>query len=119
MKKSLIALIIISSTLGAIAQLLLKTGMNNYGSINLGPDVLLAILEPFVLLGLITYFISSVSWIMVLSKADLSLAYPLGAINYVIVAIIGWTLLNETLSLLRIGGIGIIILGVYIVGKSQ
>jgi len=119
MKKDLVALILISTTLGALAQLLLKTGMNSYGPINFGIDMILAVFQPYVFIGLITYFISATSWIMVLSKAEVSYAYPFAALGYGIVALLGWAFLNETVSLLRIAGIGVIIFGVYIVGKSK
>lgn len=119
MKKDLLALIIISSTLGAIAQLSLKTGMNAYGKISFGPDMISAVFQPLVFLGLTIYFLSSVTWILALSKADVSFVYPFASLGYVIVTILSGTILNEQISTLRIIGVSVIILGVYVVGKTS
>lgn len=111
----LIWLIIISTTLSAAAQLTLKTGLNEYGTIN---NLLNVLFQPLIITGLTLYVISATSWILVLSKAEISYAYPLGAISYAIVAILGFTLMNETINELRIAGITVILIGVYMVGKS-
>jgi len=119
MKKEVLGLILLSIIIGSIAQILLKTGMNNYGKITPGIDMILAVFHPLVFTGLLMYFISATFWIIVLSKVEVSFAYPFGAINYVIVGFLSWLLLNESLNSLRLLGIGIIISGVYIISKSK
>jgi drug/metabolite transporter (DMT)-like permease len=105
--------------LGAIAQLLFKVGMNAYGSIGFGLEMIMALFQPLVFLGALTYFLSSLLWITVLRKVDVSWAYPFASLGYAIVALLGWLFLQEQISLLRILGIGVIISGVYVVGKSK
>ena len=119
MKKNVFVMIIMSTLLSVTAQLILKTGMNDYGSISLGLDIIRAVFHPLVFVGLITYFFSAVLWIMVLSKVEVSYAYPFAALGYVIVTFLGWLLLNESVNALRIIGVIIIITGVYVVSKSK
>ncbi len=118
MKNELIILILISVILGSIAQLTLKSGMNQIGSINLNTEIIKALLNPLVITGLMIYAVSSITWVMILSKSEVSYAYPFASLGYVIVAILGWLVMNETINLLRIIGISVIITGVIIVSKS-
>jgi multidrug transporter EmrE-like cation transporter len=98
--------------LNASAQLLLKAGTN---AMPLGPGLAL---EPHILGGLACYAISVVVWIIGLSRVPVSIAYPMLSIGYVVNAIAAWQLLGESLSLLRLAGIGVIIAGVFMVARS-
>ena len=98
--------------LNASAQLLLKAGTN---AMPLGPRLAL---EPHILGGLACYAVSVVVWIIALSRVPVSMAYPMLSIGYVVNAIAAWQLLGESLSPLRIAGIGVIIAGVFMVARS-
>ena len=98
--------------LNAAAQLLLKAGTN---AMPLGLGLAL---EPHILGGLACYAISVVVWIVALSRVPVSIAYPMLSIGYVVNAIAAWQLLGESLSLLRLAGIGVIIAGVFMVARS-
>jgi len=71
-----------------------------------------------VLLGFILYGVSSLLWLMVLSKRDLSYAYPMIAAGYVLVVFLSWVFFKEEIPLLRIAGLVLICAGVVIVGIS-
>ncbi len=113
-----IALILISLTLGSFAQLSLKAGMSDFGSAE-GGKIILAVFHPLVLLGLVIYFLSSITWLIAISRTEVSYAYPFISLSYVLVALLGWAFLNESINLLRIVGISVIMAGVYIIGKSK
>jgi len=98
--------------LNAAAQLLLKAGTN---AVPLG--VRLAI-EPHVLGGLACYVVSVVVWVVALSRVPVSIAYPMLSIGYVVNAIAARYLLGETLTPMRLVGIGVIIVGVFMVARS-
>src|SRR5262245_58092057 len=98
--------------LNAVAQLLLKAGTN---AMPLG--IRLAI-EPHILGGLACYGVSVVVWVVALSRVPVSIAYPMLSIGYVVNAIAAWALLGEAVSPMRIAGIGIIVVGVFIVARS-
>jgi len=59
-----------------------------------------------------------VVWVIGLSKVPVSIAYPMLSIGYVINAAAAYYLLGEAVTPMRFVGIGIIILGVFIVARS-
>jgi len=69
-------------------------------------------------LGLVCYAISVVVWILALSRVDVSIAYPMLSIGYVVNAVAAWQLFDEPMVPGRIIGIGIIIIGVYVLARS-
>jgi len=98
--------------LNATAQLLLKAGTN---AMPLG--VRLAI-EPHILAGLACYVISVVVWVVALSRVPVSIAYPMLSIGYVVNALAAWALLGETVTTMRMAGIAVIVVGVFMVARS-
>jgi len=59
-----------------------------------------------------------VVWIMALSRVEVSIAYPLLSIGYVVNAIAAYYLFGEAVTPMRLTGIAIIIVGVWIVARS-
>jgi multidrug transporter EmrE-like cation transporter len=106
------SLILVGVLLNAAAQLLLKAGTNAM------PLGLRLALEPHILAGLACYVVSVVVWIVALSRVPVSIAYPMLSIGYVVNALAAWYLLGEAVTPMRIAGIGIIVLGVFIVARS-
>ncbi|MBI3547182.1 MAG: EamA family transporter [Gammaproteobacteria bacterium] len=109
--------------LNAGAQLLLKEGMRRIGFFefawtNVVPVGLQVAANPFVLAGIFTYVVSVGVWLLVLSRVEVSFAYPLLSVGYIVNAVAGYYLFQENLSLTRITGILIIIAGVYLVTRS-
>jgi multidrug transporter EmrE-like cation transporter len=116
-------LIMLGVLLNAAAQLCLREGMRRIGHFdftwsNALPIALQAAGNVFVLGGLLCYVISVAVWLMVLSRVEVSFAYPLLSVGYIVTAIAGYYLFQENLSLTRITGIVIICIGVYFVTKS-
>jgi multidrug transporter EmrE-like cation transporter len=62
--------------------------------------------------------VSVVVWIMALSRVEVSIAYPMLSIGYVVNALAAWYLFGEAVTLTRLAGIGVIIIGVYLVARS-
>ena len=109
--------------LNASAQLLLKAGTNSVGVFEFSRDNLVPIgwklaTEPHIVGGLGCYVISVVVWIMALSRVEVSIAYPLLSVGYVVNAIAAWYLFGEAVTPLRLTGIGVIIIGVCLVARS-
>jgi multidrug transporter EmrE-like cation transporter len=98
--------------LNAAAQLLLKAGTN---AVPLG---LRLAIEPHVVGGLACYVVSVVVWLVALSRVPVSIAYPMLSIGYVVNAIAARYLLGEALTPMRLVGIGVIIVGVFVVARS-
>ena len=55
---------------------------------------------------------------LVLSKVEVSFAYPFLSIGYVVTAFAGYWLLGESLSVMRIVGILVICIGVYLISRG-
>lgn len=117
-------LILTGVLLNAAAQLVLKKGMSQIGSIQVDINsiltmVLKASTNIYVWSGLIFYVISFVVWLMVLSRVEVSYAYPFLSIGYIIAAFVGYFYFGESMTLNKIGGIIIIIcLGVFLLYRS-
>ena len=104
-------------------QTLLKLGLNDIGGISLfeGNPVrsLRGVLNtPWIILGFALYGASAVLWLDVLSKLDFSMAFPLVSLTYVFALVIGRFLFHETVGLDRIGGVLLILCGLFIVVRS-
>ncbi len=117
------SLILTGVLLNAAAQLLLKAGTNAVGHFefhfdNLVPIGLKLALQPHILGGMTCYAISLVVWIMALSRAPVSIAYPMLSIGYVINAFVAWQWFGEPLSAQKLLGISVIVVGVYLVARS-
>jgi len=123
----LIAFILVSVGLAAVAQLTLKHGMNQvtqHGEIPLDlgrpVDVLRRIaLNASVWAGLATFVLSAAVWLIVLSRASLSFAYPFASLTYVLILVFDRFVLNEPISGLRYGGVALIIAGLLLISRTH
>jgi len=69
--------------------------------------------------GLACYVVSVGVWLLGLSRVDVSIAYPMLSLGYIVNALAAWWLFGEAVTLQRAVGIGIIIVGVYVVARSH
>ncbi len=98
----------------------LKAGMTRVGPItgSFLHYAFNAITTPLVLLGLFSYVASVSLYMMVLSKTDLSFAYPLlMSIGYVLIVLVSFLIFKEPFSAYKWIGIGLILIGVILVGR--
>jgi len=116
-------LILSGVLLNAMAQLALKQGMRKIGAFDFKPGEILAALlsaatNPFIFIGLVCYVISVGIWLLVLSRVEVSYAYPLLSIGYIVTAFAGYFFLNEDMGLTRCAGVLIICFGVWVITKT-
>jgi len=109
--------------LNAAAQLFLKGGTNSIGQISFGNGNYLQILmrvafEPYIIAGLACYVFSVAIWIVALSKVEVSVAYPMLSIGYVVNAIAAWYLFGEMISVQKLVSLLLIIAGVILMARS-
>ena len=109
--------------LNALAQLLLKAGVAPLGPIPLEPSVALPLagrlLQQWPLhAGLGCYVVSVALWIVALSRTDVSTAYPMLSLGYVVNAIAASYLFGEVIGPARVLGIALILAGVFLVAKA-
>lgn len=111
---------LISIVLGALAQLLLKLGVISSspdGAFTLHSICRLLCNLQFIL-GIIFYGMSLLIWLYILAHLELSKAYPLVSLGYIITMFLGFFFLNEPLSFLKIIGVSLIVIGVFCISRS-
>lgn len=116
-------LILLGVLLNAGAQLLLKAGMNQIGHFqfsteNVLPIFLKVMMSPPILTGLFAYVMSVGVWLLVLSRVQVSFAYPMLSVGYIVNAVAAYYLFGETFSVMRVTGIFVIMSGVYMISQS-
>jgi drug/metabolite transporter (DMT)-like permease len=119
----LIALILLSVALAAVAQLTLKHGMNQVvdrsGQLALDAASIRAVVTtPAVWLGLALFGLSAVVWLAVLSRATLSYAYPFASLTYVLILLADRFLLDQPVPGLRYAGVACIVVGIVLVAQT-
>jgi multidrug transporter EmrE-like cation transporter len=124
MKAPQLALVLSGVLLNAIAQLLLKAGAGSLAGVELRPANALLIAGRLVasapiIAGLACYALSVVLWILALVRVEVSVAYPMLSLGYVVNAVAAWWLFGENLSGARLAGIGVILVGVWLVARSS
>lgn len=119
-----IVFILFTVLTNAAAQLMLKQGMVSLGPISFTADTMVArffqiLFNPWVFAGLTTFAISMVSHLYVLSKVELSFAYPFLSLAYVAVAVFAYFVFREDLNSWRIAGIAFICVGTILIAQSD
>lgn len=116
-----IILILVSVLLNSAAQLCIRKGMLQVGEVGLNGLLMNAgnMISNLWLWGAaFCYAVSIFIWLIVLSKVEVSFAYPFLSIGYVVATFAGYYFLEESLTLARIIGILVICIGVYIISRG-
>jgi drug/metabolite transporter (DMT)-like permease len=120
-RRESIALVFCCTFIGAAAQILMKIGAGNLPAV--GPTVILG--NPLIVLknialmaGLSLYGLFTLMLIFALRDGELSIIYPVIALNYVWVTFLSLIFFHETLNPMKACGITIIVLGVVVLGRG-
>jgi uncharacterized membrane protein len=105
-KSNSMMLLIFATVLGGVGQFLFKFAF-------LDRSLILTLAA-----GLCAYAISTAIYFYVLSRVNLSWAYGLNGITYVLAVVLAATVLAENVSVLRWIGVAVIVIGVVVVGSS-
>ncbi len=121
----LIGLILLSVCLAALAQLTLKHGMNQVTADNGGTAIALnaaslkaMVTNLSVVGGLAIFGLSAVIWLLVLSRASLSFAYPFASLSYLFIVLAARFVLHEHIPPLRWAGVALIMTGIVLVAQT-
>ena len=125
MSTSTFALALISILFSASAQISLKSGMSGAaiqqaltsGSSKLDSAWLIAS-NGYVIFGLLLYGAGAIIWLLVLAKVDVTLAYPLVGLGFILTMLFGIFLLGEHVTLSRAAGTLLIVSGVVLLARS-
>lgn len=114
--------LIISVLLGAAAQVALKKGMLAVGQMSIAtfvPNIEKILFNPYTLSGILLYGSSLMVWLIVLSRMELSKAYPFVSLGYLITFACGIILLDEKMSYYKIFGSMFIVGGIFIMSQGE
>ena len=120
-----ILLLLIAPVLAATGQTLLKIGTTKASNLNFSSfkeifnSFMKLMFVPEFTIAIPIYVVSFILWVYLLSRNDLSFAYPFLSLAYVIVFIFSWVFLSEDISFMRWTGAFLITLGVCIIGMSK
>lgn len=107
-----------------LGQMLVKKGMTVAGPSPSSLNELIfyliknMVLNPYIVVGLFVSVISTLSWMYVLSKAELSFAYPFTSVTFPLVLLLSALVFGESISLQRWIGIILLVVGLIFVSKS-
>ncbi|MCD8182038.1 MAG: SMR family transporter [Bacteroides sp.] len=116
-----ILLILISVLLNCAAQLCIRKGMLLVGEVGMSGlvhNIGGMLMNLWLWAAMFCYAVSILMWMAVLSKVEVSFAYPFLSIGYVVAAVVGYYFFGESLTLTRIMGILVICIGVYLISRS-
>lgn len=120
-----IVVMLVAITAGTIGDILLTKGMREIGDLSamnlrgILNAVLQALTNPKLMFGTTMLAVFFLLWLAVLSWEDLSIALPMQALNYVLVAILAKYMLHEQVSPLRWAGIVLVCIGVILITSSS
>ena len=118
-----IFILIFSILISSFAHLFLKKGVSgsrfedliNEGFYSL---FIYIISNPWIVGGMFLHGCALVVWLFALSRVDISFAYPFLALGYVIISIMAWLWLGETVTATRMMGMLIIITGLVVLSRG-
>ena len=76
------------------------------------------IFDPFVFSGLVATFVSGLCWMATLSKLEISYAYPITSLGFVLVVLLSGFLFGESLNAWRIWGVILIVAGITVASQG-
>jgi glycosyltransferase involved in cell wall biosynthesis len=123
----LLGMILLSVVLAAVAQLTLKYGMNQVTHNGAQPLVLGSPAQtagriasvPMVWIGLVIFGLSAIVWLIVLSRASLSFAYPFASLTYVIIVLFDRFVLGQDIPSIRYLGVALIVAGIVLISRTH
>jgi multidrug transporter EmrE-like cation transporter len=118
-----IPLILFTVLTNFLSQIMLKKGMTTIGKVELSlsglmSSVLDVICNWSIILGILVMVISMASHLVVLSRVDISFAYPFLGLSFVLITIYGHFYLAETVTMWRVIGVLLICSGVAVVART-
>jgi multidrug transporter EmrE-like cation transporter len=118
-----IMIILGSIMLSSTAHVLLKKGAMSSSEMTLSGQSLLmnvwvVATNPWVIAGMCLHVSALAVWMWALSRVDISFAYPFLAVGYVFVSLMAWQWLGESITVTRVLGMAIIVVGIIVLSRG-
>lgn len=111
-------LLLVNIILLVAGQTLWKMGLSGMDLTFTVHGIIKMLINPYILVGLFIYSAATIIWFYILSRAELSLVYPLQSLCYVAAAVVAILVFKESIPPTRWFGVGLIILGAYFVSPK-
>ena len=116
--------IFLSILFAVISQLIIKWKMHNY-DLTQYPSMIekfsfafSMLFNPYIILSILLTLLSGLSWMIAMTKFDISYAYPFTALGFVFILIFSALLFHEALTWYKAIGVLLIISGIFITSRS-
>ena len=117
-------LVVVAVALGGAGHVMLSKSIRPVGDLTeaptgrLGGMVGRALSSPWLVAGIALQALFFVTYLMLLSRADVSQLLPMTALDYIVVALLAQWILGEAITPARWAGIGLIVVGVALVSRT-
>ena len=117
--------LILAICFGVVSQLIIKWKMSafSFDDYETWQDKFILafsmLLNPYIIIALILTLLAGVTWMIAMTKFEISYAYPFTLLGLVLVTIFSVVFFGESISVYKIGGIALIILGVVVISKGM
>jgi len=115
-----IVLLVIDILMVVAGQFLIKHGVSQvgkFGDMGVAKFLLGALTNIHVITGIGLYALSAVVWLALLSRVELSVAYPMLSLGYVLIVLVAWAFLHEPMTPWKAIGVVLIAIGVWLVNR--
>ncbi len=116
--------ILLTVTFAVTSQMIIKWQMKYYSFENY-PTIIekfyfasKLLINPYILLSIFLTLLSGLSWMIAMTKFDISYAYPYTSLGFVLILICSHYLFGEVLSVYKIIGVLCIVLGILILSRD-
>jgi len=75
------------------------------------------LLNPWIIASVVSTFLAGVSWMMALTRFEISYAYPFSALTYVLVLVAGVLLFQDGLNVGKLAGTALVVLGIVVMAR--
>ena len=105
------------------SQLIMRWQVSVAGPLPLGTSAKLGyvadlLLSPWVMSGIGATFLAGVSWMLAMTKFEISYAYPFVSLNYIFVLAASFLLFQEAMSVTKLAGSALVIIGIIVIAKG-
>lgn len=116
MDARVILLMLFSVACGVAGQCFFRFGMKAVGPVDFGFNIIWHFLRPPIVAGIVCYCVATSSWLVIVSRVPLSLAYPMVSFSYLLVVLAGRYIFHETVTAATWIGVLLICVGVATIG---
>jgi uncharacterized membrane protein len=121
----IILLVLVAELFTTAGQVLFKKNTNEAGTYNLrDPKMFILFLRhiisrPQVWGGFLAMSLGLIAWLMALAQGDLSLVFPMGSIQYLLILLSAHFFLGEKIDRMKLAGTFLVVLGIFLLTASM